>query len=133
MESLNRMERTAALERLSKTILLVDDDNSILDLVSIFLGDQYNILLASGGTEAVQRSEAFKGKIHLLLTDCHMPGLKGKDLAAQIALQRPEIKVLLMSGLGEDGLGLRDGWRFLAKPFDVLQVNKLIADIFAAP
>jgi DNA-binding NtrC family response regulator len=125
------METTAALEPLSKTILLVDDEEPLLDLVSMFLRSQYNVIPANCGTQALQRSGQFKGEIHLLLADSQMPGLNGSDLAVQITLQRPDIKILLMSG-SREGLNLRAGWYFLAKPFDVSQINEVIADIFSS-
>ena len=125
------MEPIAASEPLSRTILVVDDEESILDLVSIFLRSEYNIIVANSGAQALQRSEQFKGEIHLLLTDSLMPGVNGSDLAVQITLQRPDIKILLMSG-SREGLSLQAGWHFIAKPFNVSKINKLITDIFSS-
>ena len=113
-----------------KTILLVDDDDAgVQATVSRNLKDYYNILIASSGVEALQRSRDFAGEIHLLLTDFVMAGMNGVELASQITVQRPEIKVLLMSGYANGTLALNEGWHFLTKPFNPLQLRLLIADL----
>jgi len=73
-----------------KTILVVDDDPATLELVSaIFLGGEYNVLTASSGESAVQRSRDYKSEIHLLLSDFQMPGMSGIELATKMTLERP--------------------------------------------
>ena len=84
-----------------KTVLVVDDDPSILRSVSALLADEnYTVLTSSSGREALQQSKDYKPDIHLLLSDFQMPGLSGVDLATQMTLERPKLKVLLMSGSG---------------------------------
>ena len=114
-----------------KTILLVDDDAGVQATVSRNLKDYYNILIASSGAEALQRSRDFEGEIHLLLTDFVMAGMNGVELASQITVQRPNIKVLLllMSGYANGTLALNEGWHFLTKPFNPLRLRLLIADL----
>ena len=112
-----------------KTILLVDDDAGVQATVSRNLKDYYNILIASSGVEALQRSRDFAGEIHLLVTDFIMAGMNGVELASQITVQRPKIKVLLMSGYANGTLALNEGWHFLTKPFNPLQLRLLIADL----
>ena len=56
-----------------------------------------------------------------------MPALSGIDLANQITHDRPEIKVLLMSGFPEGMLVLNEGWHFLAKPFIPSQLLTLVS------
>jgi len=120
---------TPGLLPTQKTILLVDDDAGVQATVSRNLKDYYNILIASSGVEALQRSRDFAGEIHLLLTDFIMAGMNGVELASQITVQRPEIKVLLMSGYANGTLALNEGWHFLTKPFNPLQLRLLIADL----
>ena len=112
-----------------KTILLVDDDAGVQASVSRNLKDYYNILIASSGAEALQRSRDFAGEIHLLLTDFIMAGMNGVELASRITVQRPEIKVLLMSGYANGALALNEGWHFVTKPFNPSQLRLLIADL----
>jgi two-component system cell cycle sensor histidine kinase/response regulator CckA len=81
----------------------------------------YVVLAASHGMEALRIVEEREGKIDLLLTDVGLPRLRGPDVAQRLADRRPEIKVLYMSGFGEDSLrpdeALRLAGRFLQKPF----------------
>jgi two-component system cell cycle sensor histidine kinase/response regulator CckA len=120
------MERTPDLGKAPKTILVVDDDPPTLTLVSGLLRDHYNVLTASGGLEALQRAKECKEVIDLLLTDFSMGGMSGIELATQITVARPAIKVLLMSGFTGGMLVLNDGWHFLPKPFISSQLKTLI-------
>ena len=118
------MEATEQTDK--KTILVVDDDASILGTVSDVLGRDYSVLRAGSGREALQLSKDFKSEICLLLSDFQMAGMSGIELATQVTAQRPEIKVLLMSGYPAGMLILNEGWHFLAKPFIPSQLRTLI-------
>ena len=120
------MRQGTQVKSVSKTILVVDDEPQILSIVSGFLCGQYHILTASSGADALQKSEQFKGEIHVLLSDFQMAGMSGVELATQITAQRPKIKVLLMSGYPAGMLILNEGWHFLAKPFIPSQLRALI-------
>jgi two-component system cell cycle sensor histidine kinase/response regulator CckA len=118
--------------RQGKTILVVDDDSAILKSVSEMLADgEYNVLTASNGREALQQSRDYKGEIHLLLSDFQMPEMSGIELATAMTLERPQLKVLLMSGFTGGMLVLNEGWHFLAKPFIVSQLRALIAGLIS--
>src|ERR1019366_1580459 len=113
-----------------KTILVVDDDPVVLSSVSALLAeDNYNVLTSSSGRDALQRSKDYKREIHVLLSDFQMPGLSGADLATELTLERPELKVLLMSGSNEGMLVLGKGWRFLAKPFISSQLSAIVVGL----
>jgi len=113
-----------------KTILVVDDDPKILSLVSALLtGGDYSILIATSGSMGLRQSREFKGRIDLLLSDFQMPGMSGIDLATEMTTERPELKVLLMSGFPEGMLVLNEGWHFLAKPFVASQLRALVAGL----
>jgi two-component system cell cycle sensor histidine kinase/response regulator CckA len=123
------MEQTPDLKKPEKTILVVDDDPPTLELVCGLLRGHYNILSANSGTEALQRSKDCKGAIDLLLTDFSMAGMTGIELATQITVARPAIKVLLMSGFTGGMLVLNEGWHFLPKPFVSSQLKTLIVNL----
>jgi len=113
-----------------RTILVVDDDASVLTLVTGILSDcGYNILTASTGAKGLQQSREFKGEIDLLLSDFQMPGMSGVDLATAITHERPRLKVLLMSGFTDGMLVLNEGWHFLEKPFVASQLRSLISGL----
>jgi DNA-binding NtrC family response regulator len=117
------------VKSVSKTILVVDDEPQILSIVSGFLCGQYHILTASSGADALQKSEQFKGEIHVLLSDFQMAGITGIELATRITVARPKIKVLLMSSYSEGMLVLNEGWHFLPKPFILSQLRSLVAGL----
>jgi signal transduction histidine kinase/ActR/RegA family two-component response regulator len=105
----------------TETVLLVEDDLQVRKLArSILARSGYTVCEAENGAEALKVCEA-EGTLHLLLTDVVMPGMSGRDLAAKVVEQRPEIKVLYMSGYTNDAIvhhGVLDtGISFLQKPF----------------
>ncbi|HSP66369.1 MAG TPA: response regulator [Bryobacteraceae bacterium] len=114
-----------------KTILVVDDDATILESVRGFLDGDYHVLSALSGKEALERSRDFKAEIHLLLSDFQMQGMTGIELATQITAARPDIKVLLMSGYPAGMLVLNEGWHFLPKPFVSSQLLALVVGLIS--
>jgi len=114
-----------------KNILVVDDEPKVLSVVAEVLKDgEYNILTAGTGSMGLQRSREFSGEIDLLLSDFQMPGgMSGVDLATAMTLERPQLKVLLMSGFPEGMLVLNEGWHFLAKPFVTSQLRALVVGL----
>jgi len=83
----------------SETVLAVDDDPSLLELLQEVLTPQgYKVLIASSGEEALKISTSQLEKIDLLLTDVLLPGIKGQDLAKELQTRCPDVNVLFMSG-----------------------------------
>jgi two-component system, cell cycle sensor histidine kinase and response regulator CckA len=103
------------------TILLVEDETALLILTRNMLKRfGYTVLEAANGAEACEVSARRNCRIDLLLTDVVMPGMNGRDLADRLANERPEMKVVYMSGYTGQGIGqgiLPPGSCFLAKPF----------------
>jgi len=105
-----------------ETILVVEDEESILDLSREMLEDlEYTVLTAATPDEALALAEEHGGGIRLLLTDVIMPGLNGKELAGRLQALHPEMRCLFMSGYTADVIANRgildEGVRFIAKPF----------------
>jgi two-component system cell cycle sensor histidine kinase/response regulator CckA len=83
----------------SETVLAVDDDPTMLELVEEVLTPLgYKVLFAASGEEALELMASKQEKIDLLLTDVVLPGIKGQDLAKQLLVNCPDINVLFMSG-----------------------------------
>ncbi len=106
----------------SETILVVEDEKAVRDLTMRMLERLgYRLLAAGSGAEAIEVSRAFAGTIHLLLTDVVMPNMSGRQLADELALSRPGMKVLYLSGYTENTVlhhGVLDAnVEFLPKPF----------------
>jgi two-component system cell cycle sensor histidine kinase/response regulator CckA len=106
----------------TETVLLVEDETGLRSLTCALLERfGYKVLAAQNANEALEASRRYKGPIHLMLTDVVMPGINGRVLAQQLAQNRPETKVVYMSGYtGQTFSGhaiLDPGSQFLAKPF----------------
>ena len=81
-----------------KHILVVDDDVSILSLLSRAL-TSYELTVAHDGAEALALSG---GKpVDLLITDYLMPEMTGDELIARLREERPELKALVITGHGD--------------------------------
>ena len=78
---------------------------------------------------ALQKSKDYKGDIHLLLTDFQMPEMDGIQLATAMSIDRPQLKVLMMSGFTGGMLVLNEGWHFLPKPFISSQLLALVVGL----
>jgi CheY-like chemotaxis protein len=106
----------------TETVLLVEDEGSLRDLIAELLeANGYDVLAAESPAKAIETAERHPGTIHLLLTDVVMPGMNGRQLAAQVRERRPEIRVLYMSGYTEDAIAHRGvlevGALLVSKPF----------------
>jgi two-component system, cell cycle sensor histidine kinase and response regulator CckA len=105
-----------------ETILLVEDEPSLRNLArSILSANGYNVLVAGNAEEALSKTHAHQGLIHLILTDLVMPGMDGQALAAEISTERPDIHIVFMSGYSDHAILERvlsmPGTAFLQKPF----------------
>jgi PAS domain S-box-containing protein len=122
------------LGRGQETILLVEDESNLRRLARQYLETQgYQILEAEDGAAALQIADGHQGSIDLLLTDVVMPGMNGRELAEQISAQRPETRVLYMSGytenaIGHDGL-LDAGVNLLQKPFSLPTLKERVREL----
>jgi DNA-binding response OmpR family regulator len=78
-------------------VLVVDDEHVIADtLATILIRSGYDAVAAYNGEGALETSRVIRPE--LLITDVHMPGITGIDLAIAIQKSIPECKVLLFSG-----------------------------------
>ncbi|MFA6448888.1 MAG: PAS domain S-box protein [bacterium] len=88
----------------SETILVVDDEASVLDLSGRILEKAgYTALLADGGKNAVQLYRERGDEIALVVLDMIMPGMDGSDVYKALRKINPDVKVVLSSGFSVDG------------------------------
>ena len=113
---------TSNPETETKTILVVDDDLSVLSVIKCMLecGD-YSVLIAHSAESALRMAEREDLTIDLMLIDVLMPDVTGPDLAERILAIRPHQKVLFMSGCTDSEVVrvkiLDRALGFLPKPF----------------
>ncbi len=129
-----RNETTSRPE--GQMVLVVEDEAMIRSNVRECLQQLgYEVLEAESGEIALKICEERRGKIDLVLTDLVMPGMGGHELAGELALRHPEVKMLFMSGYTEDSAARRDillrGSAFLQKPFSVGDLSNAVQQALA--
>ena len=114
------------------TVLLAEDEPALRKLARLILEeDHYRVLEARNGREALELAQRHAGAIHLLLTDIVLPELNGPDLVARLEQQRPDMRVVYMSGYADSrllGRGLAEQAGILRKPFDPDQLRTKIKE-----
>ncbi len=103
----------------SEKVLVVEDEHSVLDLVVTALTDAgFQVTGVTGGSQALEAFNLESGHFDLLLTDMVMPEMNGQQLAFLLGSKNPQMKVLYMSGYGEQHFEEFDqNTRLLVKPF----------------
>ena len=111
-----------------ETILVVDDDQAVLRLVVAILQDaNFAVMSAGSGEAAIKLAAETTRQIHLLLSDVDMPEMNGPALGEILKNARPEMHVMLMSGLHDGNLlVLNYGWAFIRKPFVATKLVEMV-------
>jgi len=107
---------------IKKTVCVVDDDPMMLDVLArILQRENFDLLMAGGGPEIIQKLAEHSGSVDLLVTDYAMPDMQGRELADHVRERFPAVKVLYQTGfsdmLFENRVELEEGAAFLEKPF----------------
>jgi len=123
-EQVSAADAASTPVRGQETILLVEDEPSILKLTTRVLTRQgYAVLAANTPGEAVRLASEHASAIHLLMTDVVMPEMNGRDLAKNLQSRYPGLKLLFMSGYTANIIvhqGVLDqGVQFIQKPFSI--------------
>lgn len=104
---------------MDKTVLFVDDEKDICDVLSISLSDLgYKVYTAENGQEALRIIQEVNPPI--VLTDIRMPVMDGIELLRRIKLQNPETEVIMVTGHGDMDLAIKslkhEATDFIVKP-----------------
>ena len=116
----------------TETILLVEDDPALRTVLQKSLAQLgYHVLVAATGEAALASWLEHRARIQLLITDMLMPGgLSGKDLAQRLLAEKPELKLLYISGYSAGLAGVEfplvEGVNFLSKPFPTPRLAQTI-------
>jgi len=117
-----------------ETILLVEDDRSILKLTQKLLtGLGYKVLVAQTPKKAMGLAKEHTGKIHLIVTDVIMPEMNGLELANSLQSLYPDLKRMFMSGYTANAIAhhgvLDEGVHFIQKPFTKRDLASLVRKV----
>ena len=108
----------------TETILVVEDDVAVREMVRLFLkGRGYRVLEAGSGVAALEVWREQANRIDLVLTDMVMPdGLSGWELAEVLWAHKPELKIIYTSGYSAESVGheftAHAQFHFLQKPYE---------------
>jgi two-component system, cell cycle sensor histidine kinase and response regulator CckA len=133
----HREERAAPILGGNETILLVEDEHSILNMARLMLERYgYRVLAASNPGDALHLANTHDGEIDLLIVDVIMPEMNGRDLAEQVISLYPEITCLFMSGYSGDVMahhGMLDkDVNFIEKPFSMQDLAAKVRQVLEA-
>ncbi len=106
----------------SATILLVEDEEAVRAFASRALASRgYTVHEAGTGQEALEVMEEVGGEIDLVVSDVVMPEMDGPSLLRELRKQRPDLKIIFVSGYAEDAFARNlpegESFSFLPKPF----------------
>lgn len=121
----------------AETILVVEDNDEVRNLACEILESQgYQMLNARNGIEALKVSERHGDQIHLMITDVVMPWMGGRELQKRLRAQRPDVKIIYMSGHTDQAIvhhvGLNSETAFLHKPFSVEAIKQKVRELLDA-
>jgi CheY-like chemotaxis protein len=131
-------QQEARVSRGTETVLLVEDEPLVREIAMSALSDQgYRVLEAAHGEEAADIAREFEGDIALVLTDVVMPKMGGRELVERLRQDRPQIRVLYMSGYAAATIDEQDviepGTSFLRKPFALAEMLRKVRDVLDEP
>lgn len=113
------------------TILAVDDEQNNLSFVYRTLRNDYNILLASSGAEALEFVEKYGNEISLVVSDQKMPIMEGTELFKRISEQYPDIVKVLLTGHSNvdilvEAINECHLFQYILKPFEPEQLSMIV-------
>ena len=122
-QSANPFKKMGSVREAGLTVLVVDDESDVRDIVRMILAREgYRVSCADGADAAFGQLKANGGRVDLVITDLAMPGVSGAQLIERLRKQKQEIPILVMTGtdiahflpaeVREQTQGV------LAKPFD---------------
>lgn len=122
----------------SETVLVAEDEPQVRRLAERALrAAGYQVLSAPDGAQALALSRAARGQIHLLVTDVVMPEMGGPELATAFLAERPDARVLYISGYTEDEVARQGlaaaGLAFLPKPFTPSELTDRVRELLDPP
>ncbi len=128
----------AASRTRSGSILLVEDERLVRDVVTLLLEPQgYRVLGAASAEEAMSRLETNRNGFDVVLTDVVLPGRNGFQLAEEVKTRYPHVHIVFMSGYTDSSMDderwLESGASFLQKPFSAEELLGKLDEVLQHP
>jgi len=120
-----------------KRILIVDDEKVVLDVLERILARLgYSTVVAHSGDTALELFSKEKDYFDLVMLDVLMPGKNGFQIAEEMRRIRPDQRIVLVTGMGENAINVKRGKassveinEVLAKPFSFEKIKSLVEEI----
>jgi DNA-binding NtrC family response regulator len=110
-------------------ILIVDDDESVRDVLYDLFSDEHLCHVAATAEQALAFLD--DQRYDVVLTDISMPGLSGLELLGHLRQARPGTPVIVISGIGDrthaEGLMRLGAFNFILKPFQLEEIEQSVA------
>jgi DNA-binding NtrC family response regulator len=121
--------------RANATILVVDDDTLVRNLMRVFLDQAgFPVLAADDGAKGLTCFETHRNEVALLLTDIDMPRMNGLELAQRVREECPRMPVVLVSGsFSQFGGAPPTDYHLLEKPFGLRELVGVVEKALAIP
>lgn len=116
-----------------ETLLVVEDEDPVRQLLcDVLQENNYTVISAADGPTAIEISDQYEKQIDLLITDVVMPQMNGPELASRLSLNRPDLRVLYVSGYSADEISdCGADVELLQKPFSQEVLLLRIRDVLA--
>jgi len=121
------------MENISRSILVVDDDQGILDSFEVLLGDRFDLIIADNGYDALRIIETTPPG--LVFLDIKMPGLDGIDVLKRLRKDQKKVEVVIITATHREetekeakSLGAID---FLMKPLNIIEVERIASQVLS--
>jgi len=115
-------------------LLVIDDSEQVVDILTRFLSQKYDVITAYKGLDGLKAFEAQKGDIDLVITDLVMPEISGVGVISVIKKRYPGTPVIAITGKGEHPAALAmeaDADVVLNKPFEFVDLDHHVTELLA--
>jgi two-component system, response regulator, stage 0 sporulation protein F len=118
-----------------KSILVVDDNDVVCDVLKQFLGRDYTVHAV--GNAALAMTAILQHQPNAILLDVRMPGVDGLSLLKSVRELGVQAPIFVITGYDSTSVALealeRGATGYLPKPFDLLHLQQLLANAIGSP
>ena len=126
-------QKSVANKSSSETILVVDDDELVANMVEgMLINIGYKVVIANDGIDALEIYTQNMDLVSAVILDLNMPNMSGKEVFQELLKLSPEVKVIISSGYGlehsQQGV-LAEAKGSLSKPYKLEDLYKLVRNV----